>query len=313
MKAFEHKTDIDPDGTFSCQEMDVLLRKTVLRSDECLKHSVAFGPVSTELVRSLIQAFLLTHKSIRELMKTIGDTQSLVSDGMSLVREQVEKVFSVCLLLEEPEKWTNVYLKDAWAKLYRSLLQQQLETVSLPRFDQFRDSLGPQHVELMRQQYSITIEEKEYIEHRFLKPGEQLPSHLVGHKVEHYPMPKHAISLVSSHFEPVLDRWYFEYEQSCAFSHVLFRKLVLIKLEQNHHPDFIAMKTDYANKEVTHGLVLSYLSVAFVATELYGKTNDLALLEVLDDYWSILRRSSLIGEAIWQLRSKDVLPISLTP
>jgi hypothetical protein len=57
-----------------------------------------------------------------------------MADPMSLAQEQIEKVYVVMLLLEEPERWTERYLKDEWRKTYERHLLDFDERSGLERY-----------------------------------------------------------------------------------------------------------------------------------------------------------------------------------
>ena len=101
---FEHLNDIDPEGTFDCRSLDALLNVVLSRTERVLSKTPRVGQQLLPLMNGLFRAFSITHKSIRSLMRTIGDPQALTSDGVSLAREQIEKVFTISLLLEEDRK-----------------------------------------------------------------------------------------------------------------------------------------------------------------------------------------------------------------
>jgi hypothetical protein len=58
-------------------------------------------PTFRSLTETLFQSFLTTHKSIRLLLREAQTDPDYASDAMSLVREQVEKVFVIALILDD--------------------------------------------------------------------------------------------------------------------------------------------------------------------------------------------------------------------
>jgi hypothetical protein len=85
------------------------------------------------LMNLLVRAFLGTHRSMRTPFEQRGENAGAIADAMSLAREQIEKMFVVALLLEDPDRWTNAYLRDDWRRRYERFLLERSE----------RSGLGP--------------------------------------------------------------------------------------------------------------------------------------------------------------------------
>jgi phosphoglycerate-specific signal transduction histidine kinase len=90
---------------------------------------------------------------------------------MSLVREQIEKVFVISLLLDDPDKWIPIYFKDDLRRFYKyQFLVLEEERKSLPRFQVDKDK-REKILENLKNNADLSDLEKELIEHKFTQPG----------------------------------------------------------------------------------------------------------------------------------------------
>jgi len=99
-----------------------------------------------------------------------------IADAMSLTREQIEKVYVVALLLEDPRRWTVSYLKDDWRQRYERFLLERDEHSGLKRYEGFYEKAFSDEIESERTGLGITAIEQEYVEWEYRKrPGESVP------------------------------------------------------------------------------------------------------------------------------------------
>jgi hypothetical protein len=99
-----------------------------------------------------------------------------IADAMSLTREQIEKVYVVALLLEDPRRWTVSYLKDDWRRRYERFLLERDEHSGLKRYERFYEKAFSDEIESERTGLGITAIEQEYVEWEYRKrPGESVP------------------------------------------------------------------------------------------------------------------------------------------
>lgn len=158
--------DIDVEDFLDAEEFDDCLVRIVHPLALDFERSEDLGSSFRHLMADLLRQFLGTHKSIRLLMKSREENPSSLADAMSLAREQVEKVYAVALLLEEPERWTKRYLRDAWRKSYERHLIDAHERHALLRYAEHLD----QHSNALHQEracLSITDDEEEFVEWSF--------------------------------------------------------------------------------------------------------------------------------------------------
>lgn len=203
----------------------------------------------------MLRQFLGTHKSIRLLMKNRQENPAAMADAMSLAREQVEKVYAVALLLEDPEVWTAHYLKDAWRKSYEAHLVRAYEGFGL---ESQKDFLDHQSGELDKERRMTGIideeeeeEEEEFVEWNFENPPwlsegkRKTPEHLrkAENGIAPFPTPGAVIKKISDvGLRRALVRLYREYGYFSAYSHAGFSNLLPsfmeanMKLSGSHHP-----------------------------------------------------------------------------
>jgi len=64
--------------------------------------------------------FSITHYSIREVVRAAEKHKqyALMGDALSLAREQVEKVFIIAALLDDPNRAFKQFLRSSWKNEY---------------------------------------------------------------------------------------------------------------------------------------------------------------------------------------------------
>ncbi len=216
--------DIDVEEVLDVEEFDDLLARTVNPLALAFECSEDLGSSFRHLMADMLRQFLGTHRSVILLMKNSEENPASMADAMSLAREQVEKVYAVALLLEDPEGWTERYLKDAWRKSYERHLIDAHERNGLPRYadhlNQRSDVLDQE-----RRLLGITDEEEEFVEWTFENPlwlSEQrpkTPKHLKDAEktIANFPTPGGTIKRVTNdRLKEALVRLYREYSYLCT-------------------------------------------------------------------------------------------------
>ncbi len=96
------------------------------------------------LLRMQLELFAVTHKSIRMLLRKAyrePDKRS-ISDGASLVREQIEKLLVCVLVLDNPTKWMKQYMRNA---LKNDLVEYFVELAEHSETPRLNDLLNNQY------------------------------------------------------------------------------------------------------------------------------------------------------------------------
>lgn len=327
------ETDIDVLRELDTNGFDDRLARLVHPLALAFARSEDLGSTFRHLMAEQLRQFLSTHKSVRLLMGSWKEEPAGMADAMSLAREQVEKVYTVCLLLEHPERWTERYFRDAWRNDYERHLLEAYENNGLDRYEEYlnlqSDGLHQERLDL-----GITDEEEEFVEWRFHSPPgspkAELPDGLkdaetlrVARKVaDPFPMPAAVLKEISApDLKRALTRLYREYGYLCGYTHSGFRKLLAgyadVRSRLTPEQEQRLVDTEYALS-----IVLSYLSAAFACAEAAtrrlprgedGTAGNRAvaggeLLAELADLWDELRATSLVGRALYEWRVARVLP-----
>src|SRR5262245_16359284 len=213
--------DIDPNLSFDAIEADELLRNAVNRCSIELRSVNSLSSETRNLIADLLTAFRFTHRSIRLLVGQYEREMELSSDALSLAREQVEKIFVLALIIDDPVMWIQAYLKDGWKKKYEYFLLDREENQNLPDHVEFLTNIGPRLIEEGRVINGITNDEMAAIEFRFLNPGKELPQNLMGKLIEDFPTPGVAKEQIKdAALKNALKRWHLEYRLICGYNHV---------------------------------------------------------------------------------------------
>ena len=323
MVHFVHTRDINVEEVIDGVEMDDRVARVVNPLALAFERSADLSATFRALMKEMLKQFLGTHKSIRLLMKNREENPSGMADAMSLAREQIEKVYVVALLLEDPERWTERYLKDEWRKTYERHLLDIDERSGLERY---KDVLKERTdlLEEERKLFGITDEEEEVVEWRYRNPpGTPTPSHLKAalKTIAKFPVPKDVILEVSdTQLRDALRRLQREYGYFSGYSHSGFFKLMPgmmgnMKLTTSE-------KEKVVETEYDQSIWISYLATGIACTEaatrvlprglggsaLARMVAEVELLVKVSDLWNLLERTSLVGRAFYEMRARHVLP-----
>jgi hypothetical protein len=309
---YKHTEDIDAEGSIECSDLNELMSTSIHRivnSFESLQHS---NERFKELIPYLLEAFIHTQTSIIVLLQMKDKNIRTSADAMSLVREQVEKVFVVSLLCDDPDKWTDVYAKDDFQRHYKHYLLMNQEREDLSRYQNYQQNIAPPIIDRFLNWAKITPLEKEWIEFKFYNKGQTLPAHLSGAKVESFPTPRNVIYKIADPTKKeFLERWHKEYVYICGYSHAGLLKLQLAGMTTRRGPRYDPAKLEiYYEKEI-YGASLwtGYIAAASACTEtLKYLPYDVNVLGALEKFWAELRRLSLLAKAIWDLGARDMFP-----
>jgi cytidine deaminase len=96
--------------------------------------------------------FSTTHYSIRVVVAAAVKYKhyALMGDALSLAREQVEKVFIVASLLDNPDQACRQYMRSSWKTEYEKFLLEKEEHAENERFEEFLKDTTPKRLERMR-------------------------------------------------------------------------------------------------------------------------------------------------------------------
>jgi hypothetical protein len=94
-------------------------------------------PELVTLGRDILSLFVITHQSMRVLIGRKKRNPLLFVDAGSLCREQVEKLYALALIMNDPELWIRQYLRNDWKAMYEHHLREQDEYQLLSRTTAF--------------------------------------------------------------------------------------------------------------------------------------------------------------------------------
>jgi hypothetical protein len=306
--------DIDHEASMDTEEIDDLVRRLVDPLAIAYERSEDLDATFRHLMADLLRQFLGTHKSIRLLVKSCEENPAALGDAMSLVREQVEKVYAVALLLEDPETWTLRYLKDEWRRHYERYLLDVDERSGLELHRGFLEGYAAESIERERVQIRVTEAEKQFVELKYRKdPGARATSELkeASKTIDYFPTPGRVIGKISDdRVKGILLRWQREYGYFSGYSHAMFRKLLPAYIARN-----FTLTTSQNEKvfdtEYALAIMISYLAIASACAMAASKelaqggggswraVGEVDLLVRLADVWERLRKAALLGQALW--------------
>lgn len=134
------------------------MREVLNSTRFCLKHSSNLKKTSdyklpiSQILTNQLHMFSITHCSIRVVVAAAIKSKfyPLIADALSLAREQVEKVFIVATLLDNPNPAFQRYWRSSWQVEYEKYLLEQEEHRENERFEEFLKDTTPKRLEKMR-------------------------------------------------------------------------------------------------------------------------------------------------------------------
>ena len=237
---YELKEDITT-GSFNAKELTQRMEQITNRLSVSIDAIKDFDEDAKSILMFLLKSFVTTHASISALLKlangTSGDGQKVRNylygpDAMSLVREQIEKVFSVVLICDDPQRWIKVYLKDDWRRVYERELFYLASTKQLERFREYREGHDNDMFKGFKDTSYITEPEKAWVDYVFDNDGEKPP------KIDpnYIPIPEFPSAgavlqeLKGKSCEPFLKELRRDYRYICGYTHVGATKLQLSQM-----------------------------------------------------------------------------------
>jgi hypothetical protein len=251
------------------------------------------------------------HHAVRELLKH-EEGQPLAVNVMPVVRAQVETLFALCLVIEQPPTLDG-YMKDGWKKLFVRHIAMREECSSLPRVVQGLAKLE-KWIQQMQIASGVTDAERQTIEAEEL--GQSLPAGVVPTHIAPFPTPKNVIrKIVDADRKQMLMRLYREYSFLCGFVHFSPASVLLASLLDSRQP-FRTMFTSgqieemYQKEIAGPAMWLDVLSIIQCCSELVEiYPNDVELARCCAEAWKPLSENTFIGQVIWKLRARKLLNV----
>ena len=305
-------TDL-PESVVQCAvETDQLVNKCVDRVTDSLKQPAA---QYTEMHRGhLAQMFFSmrhTHFTIRKLLQEEQHPTNV--DAMPLARCQLETLFAICLIVEQPN-FMDAYLKHGWKMqyLYHLVLVEQCR--DLPRLRANLD-VCVQALDGMRKLACVTDEEKATIDESEI--GTPLPAGFNRKPIPKFPAPGEVITRIqNANRQKMLLRLYPEYQFLCTYVHASPHGRSFRALFDKRQPFGEKLFTSGQLEEMfmkeiaAPAILLDLLSLAQCCAEFVSVyPRDVELRGVLSEAWGALLDNTLIGRAVWELHTKQLLGV----
>ena len=124
--------DIDLEARWNAADADASVNRCVAAATESLKSDTPRLEVGKRVhLHQILISMKHAHRAVRELLRHEG-REPLAVNVMTLVRTQVETLYALCLIIEQPSALDG-YLKDGWKKLFVRHIKMRGECSSLPR------------------------------------------------------------------------------------------------------------------------------------------------------------------------------------
>lgn len=279
-----------------------------------------------------LHVYASTHNSIHTLIRHAlrRKYHASVADAASLVREQVEKVFIIALVLSDPHRWIKQALRGAFRTDYEEYLLKMDEHGDNPRYQQHLNEEYPRMFEgLQRHRVSATRTEtiiSDYarrvldynwnnprgVNPPWFKPIPRVRVRNVREYLRYYfefPTPGKATSLIKSkQVRRFLYRWHKDYSFICQYSHVALGKVILPVMNREKHMKAVENTQIYSQFLMERVIFTSFTSAASACTLIVLKLRDsYGAKSYLRDFWKQLYDSSLHSKAIWNIYPKKYL------
>jgi hypothetical protein len=305
-----HTADIDMSATFAATETDKIINRCIVAVTDSLRASTKhFTDDQRDHLSKIFFSMRHVHRAIRHMLISEGK-DPVVVNVMPLVRVQLETLYAICLIVEDPNS-LSLYLKDGWKKFYIQHVLMREESAGLPRMKAELEAHAAS-IERFRLASGVTIAEKQTIDEEEL--GIACPPGTVKAHIGQFPTPGAVLTKVR---EPdrkrMLQRLYFEYQFLCGLVHFSPPSIILSTLLDERQPPYDwstpRQKYEIFQRELTvPALGFDVLSVVQSCSEFVTiYPSDMNLVNAIADGWRHLTKSWLVGRVVWQIRTMKLL------
>jgi hypothetical protein len=321
-----HKAKIS--GSKSDALMRELLNSTrfTLTNPSNLKKPSDYKKPIAEILTNQLFMFSVTHYSIRVVVAAAEKYKqySLVGDALSLAREQVEKVFIVASLLDNPNRNFRQYLRSSWKIEYEKFLLDKEEHKENERFKEFLSDTTPKRLERMRRNQFVKSRKDVLVSKlamRVLKfswdnPGERNAPFLKKGTVYNYVKEyfdfatpgRSARKITDPALRTFLYRWHKEYVALSQYTHVTMRKLMFANMVQEKGMAAQVRIKEYGTEGAIRAIHTSYTAAAAACVLVLNEvSNHYGAKDEARQFWEQLISFSLFSKALWKMYIKDVI------
>jgi hypothetical protein len=311
--AFPPLTPLPPDDfRFDETECDKHVNRCVTAVTDCLSNRLAgFGDLQRENLIQIFNSMRATHYAVRELIHK-GFKNPISVNAMPLVRGQLETVYSLSLIAEQPE-YLDLYLKSGWKQMYvgQLLLRQQFKSdvYAIANMDKTLGDLAG-----MQRLSGVADEERATID--FDELGVPLPNNFTRKTIGKFPTPGGVVpKIINNAVRTLLTRLYPDCQNLCVFVHgaPLPRMFAaLLDPRQQYAKIFPESQIEdlFQREFAVKALWTDLLSIVQCCTEFVPVfPSEVELRSKLVEAWSVLTKYSFVGQIAWSLRSKECLGI----
>jgi hypothetical protein len=308
--------DYDTTRKPDTRDFDKIVNVCTDRATDALKvPAVGYTQLQCEQISDIFYSMSSTHRTIRRLLDVDKPIDPEAVDTLPLARLQLECLYAVCLMFEDP-KYVTHYMQEDWKKRYVQYLLIKEETQNIPRAQQYFQS-----GELLRQMnelgdaFGITPAQRATIEFDELRIP--LPIGIMPDRILNFPTPHKVIGRISSSPEKkrMLERLHAKYSELCSFAHGLrlaneLKRLFDNRSIQRKMTADSKIKHRYEHDVVSEAYLTSFMSIAQCTAELTTLyQNNLDLFDAAVKAWTDLAVGSLLTKAVWEIRTRRLLGV----
>ncbi len=266
-----------------------------------------YADLQRGVMEASLNSAMTSHSAVRAVLG-LGPENPASVHALALARISLEGLYNICLFTESRD-WVDQYLKDDWKKQYVQLLLKREET---KRFADYTAKV--RQLKECGEAVGITEDEIATVDREQL--GAPRGSGRTR-KIKPFPTPWRAIQALEegSNKRKMLERLYCEYSFLCNFVHgsftASFYNTTFDSTSSVRHSWSGSELDDMFHQEVaTPACIVSRLGVVQATAEiavLYP--NNVGLRAAVATAWNEMSRDSLLGRAVWHLRTKALLGV----
>ena len=204
------------------------------------------------------------------------------------------------------------FLRDGWKKQFIRYLLVNYETESLPRFDPNLHVLELSRLVKFRNVCSVSLAQMHTVENQ--QTGIPVPAGMVKEEISQFPTPNGVIArLPSGSKRRMLERLHLDYLYLCSFAHGLQAANMAKSVYDDRSPERrlfaeAQVENKFQEEVNTYSRSHSFLSIAQAVAELTVLyPSDMELVAAVSDAWHDLTGSTFFVNAVWNLRTKELL------
>lgn len=266
------------------------------------RNSCGYVPL---LASEFLEQQIITHEAIRSLNRTHYKADGLMADSYSLLREQVERVFSIAYITRVGDEACQRFLVDSW---YKCAFEMTVQEIELEQTGMFTKNFDSQRQLLQFLAKSNGLPDGELACVRKVVEGGCVP----GPK-DQFPMPGSIREeLAGSDVGAILRRAYAEYARLCGCTHSGMSKFILRGMHQKRSGELDLTQLGPIRQAVDRVLSESEVYVALgCAVALHGCGVEVDALLAVEAMWREIEPTSMIATAYWKLGVEALLPKSV--